>query len=120
MLSRKKLKFTKKTSKDSSEYSKGKDSTSSKNSEKLEKIQKFLNLSKSYQKIKFKQDFYSVGDNLLIRDINENFLVAKLIKIISHGGNKKYPYWPTIEVEWYIIAKIGITRRPISTARKTV
>jgi hypothetical protein len=100
MLSRKKLKFIKKRSKDEGENLKTKDSNSSKNSEKLEKIQKFLNLSKNYQKIKFKQDFYSIGDNLMVRDLNECFLVAKLVRIISTGGNRKYPYWPTIEVEW--------------------
>ena len=67
---------------------------------KLEKIQKFINLGKTYTKIKFNQDYYSIGDNLMLRDINENFIVAKLKRIISYNGNKKYPFWPTIEVEW--------------------
>ena len=51
-------------------------------------------------KIKFKSDIYSVGDCLLVRDVNEGFLVAKLIKIIQYNGFKKYPFWPTIKVQW--------------------
>lgn len=53
-----------------------------------------------YTKIKYKQDIYSIGDNLLIRDSSDGFLIGRLINIIPANGDKKYHYWPTIEVEW--------------------
>jgi len=37
----------------------------------------------------------------MIRDVQENFLIGKLIKIVTQGGNKKHPYWPTVQVQWY-------------------
>ncbi len=45
----------------------------------------------------------------MVRDLNGDFLVGKLIKIITNGGFKKYPYWPTIQVQWYY-KKIDINR----------
>lgn len=53
-----------------------------------------------YTKIKYKQDIYSIGDNLLIRDSSDGFLIGRLVNIIPSNGDKKYHYWPTIEVEW--------------------
>lgn len=58
----------------------------------------------NYNKIKFKSDIYRIGDAILVRDLNEGFLVAKLTKIIQYGGFKKYPFWPTIEVKWYYLS----------------
>ena len=37
----------------------------------------------------------------MIRDVNEGFLIGKLTKVIHTGGFKKYPYWPTVQVQWY-------------------
>jgi hypothetical protein len=67
--------------------------------EKLQKIRKIVSPETNYTKIKYKQDIYSIGDNLLIRD-NDGFLIGKLINIIPVNGDKKYSYWPTIEVQW--------------------
>lgn len=67
----------------------------------MEKIKKIVSPSVNYNKVKYKSDIYSVGDYLLIKDVNDGFLVGKLIKIIKNGGMKKYPYWPTIQVQWY-------------------
>lgn len=53
-----------------------------------------------YNKFKFREDVYKVGDCMLVRDLNEGFLVAKLLKIIQFNGFKKYPFWPTIEIQW--------------------
>ena len=69
--------------------------------QKLQKIRKIVCPDIKYTKIKFKQDIYSIGDNLLIRDSADGFLIGKLINIIPSNGDKKYTYWPTIEVEWY-------------------
>jgi len=96
MLSRKKLKLRRKTEKDHEPAN----PSTAEISEKLEKVQKIVDYGKEYTKIKFKQDIYSVGDNLLIRDF-DGFLVGKLTRIITYNGIKKYPYWPTIEVQWY-------------------
>ena len=43
---------------------------------------------------------FSLGDCLMIRDVNEGVLIGKLIKIIPSGGISKYSYWPTIQVQW--------------------
>ncbi len=55
----------------------------------------------NYNKIKYKSDIYTLGDYLMVRDVNDGFLIGKLVKIIQSGGFKKYPYWPTIQVQWY-------------------
>ena len=70
--------------------------------QKLQKIRKIVSSDTKYTKIKYKQDIYSIGDNLLIRDSSDGFLIGKLINIIPTNGDKKYNYWPTIEVQWYI------------------
>ena len=101
MQSRKNIKLLNSKS-DEKELSEQNPSTN-KISMKLEKIQKIVSLGKDYTMIKFKHNIYSVGDTLLVRDLNEGFLIAKLLRILSYNGNKKYPYWPTIEVQWYII-----------------
>jgi len=67
---------------------------------KIKKIRHIVNSEVHYNKIKYKSHIYSIGDCILIRDINDGFLVAKLIKIIQFNGFKKYPFWPTIQVQW--------------------
>lgn len=70
---------------------------------KFQKIKNIVSPDVIYNKIKFKSDIYTTGDTILVRDLNEGFLVAKLNKIIQFNGFKKYPFWPTIEVQWYFI-----------------
>lgn len=70
---------------------------------KIQKIRKIVNADIDYKKIKYKSHIYSIGDSILIRDVNEGFLVAKLVKIIQYNGFKKYPFWPTIQVQWYFL-----------------
>lgn len=53
-----------------------------------------------YEKIKFKSNIYKIGDCLMIRDADDGYLVAKLLKIIQTNGLKQYPFWPVIEVQW--------------------
>jgi hypothetical protein len=67
---------------------------------KLQKIRKIVSPDITYNKIKYKNDIFSLGDCLLVRDQFEGFLIGKLIKIIPSGGFKKYPYWPTIQIQW--------------------
>jgi hypothetical protein len=71
------------------------------NEEKIEKIKTIVLPNVNYNKIKYKNDIYTVGDTLMIRDVNDGFLIGKLIKIIQSNGIKKYPHWPTIQVQWY-------------------
>jgi hypothetical protein len=71
------------------------------NEEKIQKIQKIVSPNVNYNKIKYKSDIYSIGDYLMVRDVNDGFLIGKLIKIIQFNGMKKYPYWPSIQVQWY-------------------
>ena len=68
--------------------------------DKITKIRNIVATDITYDKIKYKSNIYSVGDCLLVRDINEGFLVAKLLRIIQYNGFKKYPFWPTIQVQW--------------------
>jgi hypothetical protein len=67
---------------------------------KLERIRKIVSPDITYNKIKYKNDIFSLGDCLMIRDVNEGVLIGKLTKIIPSGGISKYPYWPTIQVQW--------------------
>lgn len=69
-------------------------------SQKLQKIRKIVSPDVKYTKIKYKQDIYSIGDNLLIRDSADGYSIGKLVRIIPANGNFKYNYWPTIEVQW--------------------
>ena len=69
----------------------------------MQKIRKIVHPDTKYTKIKYKQDIYSLGDNLLVREGTDSFLIGKLISIIPSNGNKQYSYWPTIEVQWYEI-----------------
>ena len=66
----------------------------------LEKIRKIILPDIFYTKIKYKSDIYGIGDNILVRDLNGNYILAKIKEIIKSNGFKKYPFWPTIEVEW--------------------
>jgi hypothetical protein len=68
---------------------------------KIEKIRKIVSPDANYNRIKFRSEIYSLGDCVMIRDVQEGFLIGKLIKIVNQGGNKKYPYWPTVQVQWY-------------------
>jgi hypothetical protein len=70
-------------------------------SAKLQKIRRFVSPYLNYTKLKYKDEIYSLDDILMIRDVNEGFLVAKLVKILGTGGNKKYSHWPTVQVQWY-------------------
>lgn len=68
--------------------------------QKLQKIRKIVSPEVNYNKVKFRDEIYSIGDYLMIREENDGFLVGKLVKIVQSGGIKKYPYWPTIQVQW--------------------
>ncbi len=67
---------------------------------KIQRIRKIISPDITYNKIKYKNDIFSLGDCLLVRNENEGFLIGKLIKVIQEGGLKKYPYWPTIQIQW--------------------
>jgi hypothetical protein len=70
--------------------------------DKMQKIRKIVSPEINYNKVKYKSEVYTIGDCLLIRDVNDGFLIAKLVKIVQCNGLKKYPWWPTIQVQWYI------------------
>jgi hypothetical protein len=71
------------------------------NDDKMLKIKKLINPNVSYNKIKYRNEVYSIGDSLLIRDeVEGSYLIGKLIKIVQYNGFKKYPYWPTVQVQW--------------------
>jgi hypothetical protein len=67
----------------------------------MQKIRNLVSPDLTYGKIKYKSDVYSLGDCLMIRDVNEGFLIGRLIKILQCNGFKKYPWWPTIQIQWY-------------------
>lgn len=67
---------------------------------KTQQIKKLVSMSTAYNKIKYKDEVYSLGDNILIRDTNDGFLIGKLVKIIQANAFKKYPYWPAIQIQW--------------------
>ena len=66
-----------------------------------------LSPSDNNEKIKYKNELYSINDCLLIRDplVKDGYLIAKLLQIIPKNGIEKYPYWPAIQVQWYLSLK---------------
>ena len=56
-----------------------------------------------YNKIKYKDELYALGDFLVLSDSKEGSYIAQLIKIFPSGGIAKYHYWPSIEVLMYFI-----------------
>lgn len=68
-------------------------------------IYKMLHPKVPYQKFKYNNNTYQIGDDLLIKlDYNSNEIshsIAKLVRIIPQNGIPNNPTWPSIEVEWY-------------------
>lgn len=65
----------------------------------MEKTLKYISPHLHYKKIKYKKNIYSIGDNIIIKNNNNDFYVAKITKIIPLNGIKKFSYWPSIEIE---------------------
>lgn len=55
----------------------------------------------TYSKVRINGEIYSVGDDVHICDNGNDYLIAKIIKIKPTKGISKYPYWPTVLVQWY-------------------
>ena len=72
----------------------------SKNKESLEKLKEYVDSNLSYDRIKFRDMIFNIGDVLLIQSAEEN-LIGELVKIIPSNGIKEYPFWPTVQVKWY-------------------
>lgn len=74
----------------------------------MERVKNIISHNIEYNKVKYQDKIYSVGDDIIVRDSNEGYLIGKLVKIHTTNGSKKYIYWPTIEVEWYNLIFIVI------------
>jgi hypothetical protein len=96
-----KLHGKKKDYKNKTEKSNTEDTESLINDNKLEIIQKIIPPFLEYTKIKSRGEIYSIGDNLILIEKNGELQIGKLTKIIPTGGNQKYPFWPTIEIQKY-------------------
>ena len=70
--------------------------------EKIDIVSQIVNPEIIYKKIKYKNEIYNVDDCLLIKDplVSEGYLIARLLQIIPMDGIEKYPYWPSIQVQW--------------------
>jgi hypothetical protein len=70
--------------------------------EKFDVVSQIVNPSVIYKKIKYRNEIYCVNDCLLIRDplVKDGYLIARLLQIIPMNGIEKYPYWPSIQVQW--------------------
>jgi hypothetical protein len=69
--------------------------------DKLKRVKEVIGSKSNFKKFKFNNEIYSVGDDIQIHDDTNECLVAKIVKILTFNGSSKYPYWPTIEVQWY-------------------
>jgi len=67
---------------------------------KLARVKSLITDGIDYNKVKYRDNIYKVGDVLIIREPTEGYLIGRLVKIHTTNGSKKYVYWPTIEVEW--------------------
>lgn len=54
-----------------------------------------------FSKFKYKNQIFTVGDDIQIYDESNEPLVGRIEKVIVFNGSSKYPHWPTIEVKWY-------------------
>lgn len=73
----------------------------SENARKLEKIKTVINTRSQFTKVKYNGEIYSIGDDVLIADFGNEYLLGKILKIKNTHGIHKYPYWPSMEVQWY-------------------
>lgn len=74
----------------------------------MERVKNIISHNIEYNKVKYQDKIYSVGDDIIVRDSCDGYLIGKLIKIHTTNGSKRYIYWPTIEVEWYNLIFIVI------------
>ena len=64
----------------------------------LESILKYISPEIKYNKFKYKNIIYSVGDGIVIKKKSQ-FIIAKICKIIPINGILKFRYWPSKEVQ---------------------
>lgn len=56
---------------------------------------------KVFDRVKFKENIYAVGDIIQVRILpSYEISVAKIVRIIHSNSLLKYSYWPMIEVDW--------------------
>lgn len=70
---------------------------------KKDKVFELINPAHKYSKIKYKNEIYNLNDYILIKppeSSEKNYLIGKILKIISSNGIEKYPYWPCVEIQW--------------------
>jgi hypothetical protein len=91
--------------------------------EKFDMVLQIINPTVGYKKIKYRNEVYTVNDCLLIRDplVKDGYLIARLLQIIPTNGIEKYPYWPSIQVQWYVyFFNIGFIQNQISIEKTTI
>lgn len=68
--------------------------------EREKKMKKELS-GKVFDRIKYNNNIYAVGDIIeVIVSPSYEISIAKIVKIIHSNNNLKYKYWPMIEVDW--------------------
>jgi hypothetical protein len=84
-----------------------------------EQLNSIANPNKVYECLLYNQLTYSIGDFLLVTDL-EDCSICKLLRIIPQGGSNAAPsYWPTIEVQWYYKKKdINRVKNGLTSTRK--
>jgi hypothetical protein len=73
---------------------------SSSRREKIEKIKAIVCPKTNYYRLKYKNKFYSVGDFVLLNEKGrDEYVIAKLLRIVPINGIRRYSFWPTMEVQ---------------------
>ena len=53
-----------------------------------------------YKKLKYKQEIYSVGDDILIKKSDSSNMVGRIIKIMEQADNLETQNSPMVEIKW--------------------
>ena len=55
-----------------------------------------------YTKLKFKDNIYAIGDNIMLKENETSNMIGQIIKIIEQGDDIELPHVPTIQIKWLI------------------
>mmetsp|Transcript_34358 Transcript_34358/g.38944 ORF Transcript_34358/g.38944 Transcript_34358/m.38944 type:complete len:283 (+) Transcript_34358:190-1038(+) len=56
---------------------------------------------REYKRLKYLDVYYNIGDFMMIYESKSKTSVAKLVKVIGYGADRKYPERALITVQWY-------------------
>lgn len=56
--------------------------------------------SKKLRRLIYREEVYTLGDTVLIRESPTTDMIARIEEIIKQNGDSEHPIWPMIRVTW--------------------